>query len=134
MSSFFTLKLVFERTEKNPTANITKKGIPKFVHYLTNQETRIFSHTNDKKSLDNIGNVMCLETGFNRHVQTVSRVVSFDQNEMPNYLTGITCNGNEPSVKKCLFQQNTTIVTNIYEFEVECLCKTAIYLISLAIA
>lgn len=81
-----------------------------------------------------IGQVACLEFGFTRSLYTNPvRVNSLKSmfNRDKDYLkfvneqsvSGIKCVGNETSVKECSYGPDANLDTDLYELEVECLCR-----------
>lgn len=122
-----------ERTDFNPTANITKRGYLRFWNAQTNKDTRIFSFSNSLDDILNIGRVTCLEFGFNRSINTNSIQIDdlrskYPESEYLNLInqqsvSGISCKGTEASIKDCQFS-TAKLDTKIFELEVECLCKT----------
>lgn len=107
----------------NPTANITKRGILKFLDTQTNKEMRVFTQISDPSELNTIGKIACLEFGFNKSINVNPVLV----NDMPisstdKYLEGISCQGNESSIKECKSHLNSKLGNKSYELQIECLC------------
>lgn len=122
-----------QELQRTETANITKKGYLKFINTQTNRETRIFTQTNDKSAIGNIGSIVCAEMRFNKFLNAKAVLVSdtlktqYSADDYLDYvgnqnLNGLVCNGQETSVKDCLVTLDATLDTPLYELEIECLC------------
>ena len=93
---------------------------------------RVFTHSNEKNDLLNIGRVACREFNFDNVNDAIGLAVnnlrsqfSSDQDYLnfinEESLNGVTCEGNEDTVKDCVYKPTATLKTNLYEIEVECL-------------
>jgi hypothetical protein len=138
-SSYFQKGL--ERTESNPTANITKKGYLRLHNARTLKEKRVFARTESTEELQRIGAVVCAEFGFDRCVHVEPRLAGermraqYADNEREEYvryvneqsISGIECSGAEATVKDCRASNDAPYDAQLYELEIECLCEYSIF-------
>ena len=109
---------------------------------MTHREFRVFSQTDDKDEISRIGEVACREFNFDRFVNVEAVSASnlrkqFSDEDFLAYITqqtlnGLTCFGNESTIKECQVNSNFNVDTPLFELEVECLCKYIFYFIGLS--
>lgn len=125
---------MLEKTEKNPTADVPKRGLLRILNTQTQVKLIVLANTNDVKQLSSIGSVVCAEMGFTRFLNLVpilsnARSKITDDNKYLDYLqkstlNGIMCNGNEQTIKDCRASMTANIQTsNLYELDIECACN-----------
>ena len=124
-----------QRTEKNPTANITKRGFLRLTNSQSQNDTRVFVQTNQLTVLNPIGRLVCSEMGFSRLLNVVPTLVSAslrsqmsDSSYLNNVnvqnLNGLKCDGTENSIKECQVSMDAQLDTSLYELDIECACKS----------
>jgi len=123
-----------DRTDEVPPDTIIKRGTLKLINTENKRLSRVFTQSDDKSALLNIGRVACREFNFD-NVNDVSALAvnnlrsqfSSDQEYLSfvneQSLTDVECDGTETGIKTCRSKPTATLKTTLYELEVECLCE-----------
>lgn len=130
---------MLEKTEKNPTAGVPKRGLLRILNTQTQAKLIVLASTNDVKQLSSIGSVVCAEMGFTRFLNLVpvlsnARSKITDDDKYLDYLkkstlNGVMCNGNEQTIKDCRATMMANIQTsNLYELDIECACNKSFFI------
>ena len=85
-----------------------------------NLAIRKTTKTNDNNFVKSIGTVACREFGFAKLVNAQAVRLTDTSQTQTNSVNGLTCLGNETSIKYC---RNAGQGDNTFEISVECSCK-----------